>query len=128
MRLTREGLESTAFAGFPSEFVAFHWHGDAFDVPPGGKLLATSEACATQSYAWGAGDRVLGLQFHLEVTIEGIQALATHCREDLRPGPFVQAEVEKLVDGAKVRSANELAHKMLDSAWGPPPSGESEQG
>ncbi len=58
--------QDAAFAGFPEQFTAFHWHGDTFALPPGCEPLMSSEACATQAYSRGA--RVAGIQFHLEVT------------------------------------------------------------
>jgi GMP synthase (glutamine-hydrolysing) len=43
----------------------FQWHADAFEVPERGVTLATSATCANQAFRWG--DKVYGLQFHLEV-------------------------------------------------------------
>jgi GMP synthase-like glutamine amidotransferase len=44
----------------------FHWHSETFDLPPGAELLASSELCTNQAFR--IGDRVYGMQFHLEVT------------------------------------------------------------
>lgn len=43
----------------------FHWHYDAFELPPGALPLATSPACPHQAFA--LGEMHLGLQFHVEV-------------------------------------------------------------
>ena len=42
-----------------------HWHGDAFQIPPGADNLATTALCATQGFA--IGRNILALQFHPEV-------------------------------------------------------------
>jgi GMP synthase-like glutamine amidotransferase len=75
---------------FPRAFTAFHWHGETFDLPPGAARLARSEACANQAFRFG--ERVVGLQFHLETTPASAAALIGHCRDELVPGPFVQGE------------------------------------
>ncbi|QEE43205.1 glutamine amidotransferase (plasmid) [Rhizobium sp. WL3] len=42
-----------------------HWHGDTFDLPEGGTLLASTSLFANQAFS--LGPNVLGLQFHPEV-------------------------------------------------------------
>lgn len=66
----------------------FHWHGDAFALPPGARRLASSEGCPEQAFI--LGDRALGLQFHLETTPALVEGLLQHCAGDLAPGRFVQ--------------------------------------
>jgi len=51
-----------------------HWHGDTFALPPGARRLASSEAYENQAFR--VGDRVWGLQFHLEVDDEVAAAWA----------------------------------------------------
>ena len=64
------------FAGLNRETV-FHWHGETLDLPQGAELLASSDLCRNQAFRWG--DRVYGLQFHLEATPEMI---ADWCVQD----------------------------------------------
>ena len=52
--------------GIPARFVATHWHGDVFDLPPGGMRLAWSALTRNQLFRYGHA--LYGLQFHLEMT------------------------------------------------------------
>ena len=45
-----------------------HWHGDTFAIPDGAVRLASSDRYRNQAFRYG--DRVYGLQFHLEVDDE----------------------------------------------------------
>jgi hypothetical protein len=57
----------------------------------------------------------VGLQFHLETTPESARSLLAHCRNELSPGPFVQAEAEMLaVTEETYRSVNRLMDRLLD--------------
>jgi GMP synthase-like glutamine amidotransferase len=65
VELEEAAAEDRLFSGLPRRFVAFHWHGDVFDVPAGATGLARSERTPHQAFRYG--DRAYGLLFHLEV-------------------------------------------------------------
>ncbi len=87
--LRPEAAGSVPFKGFPEEFVALHWHGDTFSLPPGPAMLAESEACPAQAFSFNGG-RVLGLQFHLESSPESALALIQNCSDELVEGEYIQ--------------------------------------
>ena len=85
---TRVAADHAIGRCLPPRIKVFHWHRDTFDLPDGAHPLARSAACRHQAYA--VGERVVGLQFHLETTPESLQALIENCSDDLSPGPYVQ--------------------------------------
>jgi GMP synthase-like glutamine amidotransferase len=70
--LTPAGRVDPLFAGVGRGLTVFQWHGDTFDVPVGGQLLATADACPAQ--ALKVGINAYGLQFHVETDAEMINA------------------------------------------------------
>jgi GMP synthase (glutamine-hydrolysing) len=111
VRATPEAARSPLFGCFPSELLAFHWHGDSFEIPAGAIRMAESDACANQAFVYG--ERVVALQFHLETTREGASALVTHCPEDLAAGPFVQPSAEILRDGGRFAAIHRVMEALL---------------
>jgi GMP synthase-like glutamine amidotransferase len=111
--LTAEGERSAWFRGFPPSFTAFHWHGDTFSIPPGAVRLAASDACANQAFQYG--DRVLGLQFHLDYSQESIEKMIAHCGEELLPGPTVQRAAELRSAPRRVAEIRRLLDRLLDA-------------
>jgi len=73
VRLTGEARTDALFAPAPPDFVAFHWHGDAFTLPEGAVPLASSTLTPLQAYRFGSN--AWGVQFHLEVNEEVLAAM-----------------------------------------------------
>ncbi len=55
---------------YPEKIDVFHWHGDTFDLPPQATLLARSEL---YNQAFRVGNRIVGIQCHLELTQEELK-------------------------------------------------------
>lgn len=104
---------------FPDRFTALHWHGETFDIPPGARRLAGSVACRNQAFQ--CGERVIGLQFHLEATQDGLRQLVDNCRHELTPALFVQTEAAILsASPTACPAANRLMAEVLDYLMGSP--------
>ncbi len=93
VRLTADAMRSPVFRVLPEEFVAFHWHGDTFDIPPGAIRMAESQACKNQAFVMG---KAVGLQFHLESSMDSIDHLILNCSDELKDGKYVQRPKELL--------------------------------
>jgi len=84
---TAEAAGSLLFADLGETYEVFHWHGDTFDLPDGATRMARTDACANQVFVYG--DRVVGLQFHLESSPETVDEIIANSG-NLPDGPFVQ--------------------------------------
>lgn len=94
---------------FPAVCTVFQWHGETFDLPPGARQLARSRHCENQAFQFG--EKVIGLQFHLETTAASAQELVENCRAELAVGgQAVQSEAE--IMAAKCETYANLNREM----------------
>ena len=109
-----DAADRAGLAGFlPEKAEVFHWHGDTFDLPAGAVHLARSNGCEHQGFV--AHERIVGLQFHLEVTADGAGRLVQNCRQDLEtPGRFVQDPASILSKKHRFDQAHALLVALLD--------------
>ena len=104
---------TTGSIKLPSRLRVLHWHGETFELPPGAIRLASSEVCDNQAFQ--IGTRVIGLQFHLEVTPHSLASMLEHEADDLVPGPFVQgAEALQAGSGDDYRRGAKLMAEVLN--------------
>lgn len=98
----------------------FHWHGDAFELPPGarrvhGSLLTPNQSCVIER----DGVAHLGMQFHVEMTPELVTAWAgdpsaageVAAERALTGGPGVQSPE------AMVQDVEDRCEAMRRLAW-----------
>jgi GMP synthase-like glutamine amidotransferase len=100
------------FDGLPDSFTPIHWHGETFDLPHEAKLLAKSEI--TQNQAFAVGQRVLGLQFHMEATEQSVRALLKGAGHEIGSGVFEQLP-DMIVAGLNQRTN---LRPLLDTVLG----------
>ncbi len=107
--------DKTAFSDIlpelPDETTAFHWHGDTFELPDGSQRLYSSETTLNQAFIFG--DRVIGLQFHWEITPESLENLLKYASADLEKSTFVQTP-EEMKNLADYKEANGNMKKVLE--------------
>ena len=64
--LSEAASADRVFRGVERSFIAYHWHGDVFDLPRGAVSLASSAQTQCQAFAYQ--ERAYGVLFHLEAT------------------------------------------------------------
>jgi GMP synthase-like glutamine amidotransferase len=97
------------FGGAP-RFAAFHWHYDAFELPPMGTQVLTSAATPNQAFI--IDDRHIGLQCHIEMTRELVESWCAAAADELPPrsSAHMQSAADILSDlPARVAALNHAA-------------------
>ena len=79
---TDEAFYDPLFGALDRSFTAFHWHGDAFELPEGGTLLASSRSTLVQAFR--SGKRAYGILFHLEVDERLIRGMLDDFHDEAR--------------------------------------------
>jgi GMP synthase (glutamine-hydrolysing) len=89
--LTEAAARDALFAGVPSRFAGFHWHGDVYPVPAGSVPLAYSAMTACQGFRHG--ELSYGLLFHLEMTAAMIEDWVATSGAELRAAEVAPSDV-----------------------------------
>lgn len=106
-------LGQPVLAGLNNAMTVFHWHGDTFELPTGATHLMASSHCRNQAFIYER--KVLGLQFHLEMTEQGVHALITHCGHELVESAAIH-NAEKLQAGTKnIPACKTALFNLLDN-------------
>lgn len=95
----------------PEQAEVFHWHGESFELPKGATHLALSKACVNQAFLFG--NCVMGLQFHLEISREGVEMLIRHCQSEWVTGHYIQRTKELLRDEVHFQRLHSLLNPIL---------------
>ncbi len=114
------GVESPAQA-WRDQATVFHWHYEAFELPPGAQLLARSAACPHQAFA--IGPHSLAMQFHVEVDAAKLAqwaaALDGEYERAHRQNPSTVQSPAQMRDGATTLLAAQqrLADRIYARWW-----------
>lgn len=122
--LTSLGRMSALTRGLAEEFPVFHWHGDTFDLPRGAELLMSSRGCKNQAYL--VDNRILGLQFHFEITEEIVASLLETFGPELEKenqsnssqAPYVQSPGYIIEGNRHIQGVNTMLAGILDRFFG----------
>ncbi len=101
------------FAAFPEQLTVMHWHGDTFTIPQGARRVAESEACANQAFVFG--DRVVGLQFHIELEKVGVEDLVHASLDEADIAPFIQSREQLITPPPDSSIGGEALCALLDT-------------
>ncbi len=112
LTLTEEGEKDRLLDGLPGTFPVFQWHGETFDIPRGAVCLAGSERYSNQAFR--LGEKVYGLQFHLETTQPMItEWLDLYRDEHAKCGGTVQGRAAVMAKTALLKSAAEQRARQV---------------
>ncbi len=116
--LTRIGSKDPFFFIFPETFSVFQWHEDTFEIPKRARRIVTSNPITNQAFRYG--ERVYGLQFHLEVTKEMIQEWTKTYQEEFKgPQPSLLSKLKILSDTElKIDSYTKWGLKFFKNFFG----------
>ena len=107
---------SAPFAAFPERLTVMHWHGDTFTIPEGARWVAESDGCANQAFVHG--DRVVALQFHIELEKVGIEDLAAASLDEAGTAPFIQSREQLITPPPESSAAGAALYAVLDELAG----------
>ena len=112
INLSEQAKANALFDGFENSFPVFHWHGDTFDLPADSTHLISSETTKNQAFLYN--DKVLGLQFHFEVTEQTLKGMVDNGMNELLESDTVQSADQILKHSQNIAVNNERMFQILD--------------
>lgn len=114
VELSAEGKHDPLWQNLPSCFVAYHWHGDIFELPKGATLLASSEMAPVQAHRYD--ERVYGVLFHLEVNENHVRQMLGEFADEIQQENM---SAVKIVEQAKHHrgSLQQIGATVFFSYW-----------
>lgn len=107
-----KNTNSSFLIRFPDEVMAFHWHGDTYDLPQKSKPVFSSSTTENQGFTYG--DKVIALQFHWEIKINNIEELIIHSGSDLVFGSFIQTKKEMITFPEIFKQSRIMMEKVIE--------------
>lgn len=103
---------SIPLTGFlPDSLTVFHWHGETFDIPSSAVRIAGSQGCTNQGFVYG--ERIVALQFHLEVNPDTLAEMVNNGRHELVAGKYIQNEEAILRNNGHIREMNDYVGRLM---------------
>jgi len=109
---TADADTTTLGSRIPNRFLAFQWHGDTFAIPDGAVHLFTGSGCKNQGFLYG--EKVLALQFHLEITGQIIRNLIEDSPDETaKVSEYVQS-IPQILDDSHSAPAYDIMARILE--------------
>ena len=103
-----------AWFGATRGFLAFHWHGETYTLPPGAVCIASSPHCRNQAFVLGPN---LGMQCHVEMTPEMIRSWCESGKDEIArcacPDSADCAEIQAHLE-PRIAALNAVAARLYD--------------
>ena len=80
--LSESSRQDSLTGGMGGSFMAYHWHGDIFDLPADSTRLASSRLTTTQAFRYG--NKTYGFLFHMEITPEILRGMTATFADELK--------------------------------------------
>ncbi len=100
-----------SFSFLPKNQTVFHWHGDTFTIPPKAVHFAGTDAFPNQGFLLNSN--IVGLQFHLEIEPNSVQAMIDHVGDQIPDQRFTQSPEKIVLEDAYYQNCHQLLLKIL---------------
>lgn len=109
----KQNTDNPLLGNLEEEFTVFHWHGDTFDLPRGSKRLFYSDITPNQAFVYNK--KVIGLQFHFEVTETTLREMIENGAAELTGKASVWNATDILRDTSNIKKNNVRMFHILDN-------------